>query len=100
MFALIVSVKVKPEMREAFLAAIEDDSICSVRDESACERFDVLQDRSDPDRYYFYEVYHDEAGFEAHKQTPHLARWSEAAKACLAESSAIRAETVFPRQYA
>jgi (4S)-4-hydroxy-5-phosphonooxypentane-2,3-dione isomerase len=99
-FALWVSVKVKPEMRERFLSAIEDDSICSVRDEPACVRFDVLQDRSDPDRYYFYEVYHDEAGFEAHKQTPHLARWSEAAKECLVESSAIRCETVFPRQYA
>ncbi|MCC6178291.1 MAG: antibiotic biosynthesis monooxygenase [Chloroflexi bacterium] len=100
MFALFVSVKIKPEMRERFLAVIEDDSICSVRDEPACVRFDVLQDREDPDRYYFYEVYHDEAGFEAHKQTPHLARWSEAAKECVAEQSAKRLNTVFPRQYA
>jgi len=71
-----------------------------VRDEPACLRFDVLQDKSDPDRYYFYEVYHDEAGFEAHKQTQHLARWQEAAKECLVEpSSSVRAETVFPRNY-
>ena len=68
--------------------------------EPGCVRFDVLQDRSDPDRYYFYEVYHDEAGFEAHRQTPHLARWQEAAKECLVEPSvAIRSNTVFPRTY-
>jgi (4S)-4-hydroxy-5-phosphonooxypentane-2,3-dione isomerase len=99
-FALWVTVKIKPEMRERFLSAIEDDSICSVRDEPACVRFDVLQDQSDRDRYYFYEVYHDEAGFEAHKQTPHLARWREAAAECVVEQSAVRCDTVFPRQYA
>ena len=100
MFALFVSVKIKPETRERFLAAIEDDSICSVRDEPACVRFDVLQDRQDENQYYFYEVYHDEAGFEAHTKTPHLARWREAAKECVVEQSAIRCNTVFPRQYA
>lgn len=101
MYALWVSVKVKPEKREQFLAAIEDDSICSVRDEPGCVRFDVLQDQADPDRYYFYEVYRDEAGFQAHLQTPHLARWRKAAEECLAEPSvAVRATTVFPRNYA
>ena len=101
MYAIWVTVKVKPEKREQFLSVIEDDSICSVRDEPGCVRFDVLQDRSDPDTYYFYEVYHDEAAFQAHTQTPHLARWREAAKECLVEpSSAIRTETVFPRNYA
>jgi autoinducer 2-degrading protein len=100
-YAIWVSVKVKPEKREQFLSAIEDDSICSVRDEPACVRFDVLQDRADPDRYYFYEVYHDEAGFQAHTETPHLARWREAAEECLVEPSvAIRTETIFPRNYA
>ena len=100
MFALIVSVRVKPEMRERFLEAIEDDSICSVRDEPGCVRFDVLQDQEDPDRYYFYEVYHDEAAFKAHTQTPHLARWRAASEVCLAErSSRVLATTVFPRDY-
>jgi len=100
MFALWVSVKIKSEKREQFLAAIEDDSICSVRDEPACVRFDVLQDRNDSDRYYFYEVYHDEAGFEAHKETPHLKRWRDAAAECVAEQNSIRCDTLFPRQYA
>jgi (4S)-4-hydroxy-5-phosphonooxypentane-2,3-dione isomerase len=44
MFALVVSLKVKPDMRDRFLAAAEDDSICSVRDEPGCLRFDVLHE--------------------------------------------------------
>ena len=101
MYAIFVSVKIKPDKVDQFLKVIEDDSICSVRDEPGCVRFDVLQDTSDPLQYYFYEVYVDEAGFEAHTKTPHLARWREAAKECLVEPSvAIRTETVFPREYA
>jgi autoinducer 2-degrading protein len=100
-FALWVSIKVKPDKREQFLAAIEDDSICSVRDEPGCLRFDVLQDRNDPDKYYFYEVYKDEAAFQAHTETPHLKRWRAAAEECLTEPSVgTRTNTVFPRDYA
>jgi (4S)-4-hydroxy-5-phosphonooxypentane-2,3-dione isomerase len=98
-FALWVSVKVKPEMREKFLEVIEDDSICSVRDEPGCVRFDVLQDQNDPDRYYFYEVYEDQAAFEAHTRTPHLARWRAAADVLAEPTVATRTTTVFPRQY-
>jgi autoinducer 2-degrading protein len=100
-YAIWVSVKVKPEKRDQFLSVIEDDSICSVRDEPGCVRFDVLQDRSDPDRYYFYEVYRDEAAFQAHAETPHLARWRAASQEVLAEpATRIACETVFPRNYA
>ena len=41
-------------------------------------RFDVLQQADDPDRFVLYEVYRDEAGAKAHKETPHYARWAEA----------------------
>jgi len=100
-YAIWVSLKIKPERREQFLTVIEDDSICSVRDEPGCVRFDVLQDADDPDHYYFYEVYHDEAAFQAHTQTPHLARWRAAAAECVAEQlPTTRTTTVFPRDYA
>src|SRR5262249_60721393 len=65
LFALVVSLKVKPDKRDQFLAAAEDDSTCSVRDEPGCLRFDVLQDQSDANHFYFYEVYLDEAAFGA-----------------------------------
>jgi autoinducer 2-degrading protein len=100
MYAVVVTLKVKPEMREKFLAAAEDDSICSVRDEPGCLRFDVIQDNADPNQYFFYEVYRDEAAFEAHLKTPHYPRWRAASAECLAEPSrGHRCQTVFPRDY-
>jgi autoinducer 2-degrading protein len=100
MFALVVSLKVKPDLRDTFLAAAEDDSICSVRDEPGCLRFDVLQDNTDPNHFYYYEVYQDEAAFQAHGQAPHYARWRAAAAEVLAEpTDATRCTTLFPRDY-
>jgi (4S)-4-hydroxy-5-phosphonooxypentane-2,3-dione isomerase len=100
MFALVVSLRVKPEKRDQFLAAAEDDSICSVRDEPGCVRFDVLQDNADQNHFYFYEVYRDEAAFQAHGQAPHFANWRKAAEEVLAEpTNATRCATLFPREY-
>jgi autoinducer 2-degrading protein len=83
MQAIFVTVKIKPEQRQRFLEVIEDDATCSVRDEPGCLRFEVLQDASDPDTYYFFEVYRDEAAIQAHRDTPHFARWNQASQELL-----------------
>jgi len=79
MFALVVSLQVKPDKRDQFLAAAQDDSTSSVRDEPGCLRFDVLQDNANPNHYFFYEVYQDEDAVTAHATFPHYARWRAAA---------------------
>src|SRR5687768_11590205 len=99
MHALVVSLYVKPGMRDRFLAAAEDDSICSVRDEPGCVRFDVLEDIADPNHFFFYEVYQDEAAITAHRQMPHYPRWREAAEVVLERSSVTTAAMLFPRDY-
>src|SRR4051812_45681868 len=100
MMALFVSLKVKPELRDRFLAAAEDDSTCSVRDEPGCLRFDVLQDADDNNHFFFYEVYQDEAAFQAHSQAPHYARWRAAAAEVLAEPAArTNGSVLFPSSY-
>ena len=99
MLALFVTVKVKPEERQRFLSVIEDDATCSVRDEPGCLRFEVLQDQRDADTYYFFEVYRDQAALEAHRQTPHFARWSQASEQVLAEpAQRILTNKIFPRE--
>ena len=98
MFVLIVSVKVKSDMRDVFLKEIEDNSIATVRDEPGCLRFDVVQNQDDPDRYYLYEVYVDEDAYAAHTRTPHLARWRQAAAECLAERKLTNCTMIFSRQ--
>jgi quinol monooxygenase YgiN len=99
--ALFVSLKVKPDQRERFLAVAEDDSICSVRDErGGCLRFDVYQDREDSDRFYFHEVYRDQAALDAHRTMPHFQRWSEASAQVLAEpASRSLTNVLFPKDY-
>ena len=100
MFALVVSLHVKPDKRDQFLKAAEDDSTCSVRDEPGCLRFDVLEDTADPNHFFFYEVYRDEDAFKAHGQATHFARWRAAAEEVLAQpTSATRCNTRFPSDY-
>ena len=99
MFALVVSLKVKPALRDTFLAAAEDDSICSVRDEPGCLRFDVLQDQADENHFYFYEVYRDDAAVQAHSQTPHYARWTAARSEVVESADRTATTTLFPRDY-
>lgn len=52
--------------------AMQVNAAASVRDEPGCLTFDVMRDRSDVDLVWLYEVYVDEAAFEAHTQTAHF----------------------------
>ena len=61
MIVLHVSVQVKPEHVKEFLEVVRYDAEHSEKDEPGCLRFDLIQDRDDPNRFYFYEVYRDEA---------------------------------------
>ena len=54
MIAKWVKVRVKPDMRQKFLDAIEVDALGSEQDEPGCVRFNVLQDDGDENVYYFY----------------------------------------------
>lgn len=54
-FAVIVSVKIKPERIDEFLTVMHADAKGS-RDEPGCLRFDLLKDEKDPTKFYFYEV--------------------------------------------
>jgi len=99
MYALIVTLQVKPDKRAQFLAAAEDDSTCSVRDEPGCVRFDVLHDNEDENRYYFYEVYRDEDAFKAHGTMPHFTRWRAASQECVESISRGVATVLFPADY-
>src|SRR5215510_9599525 len=81
MLAIWVKVRIKPDQRQRFLKAIEEDALGSERDEPGCLRFNVLQDAQDQNVYYFYEIYKDQAALEAHRAAPHYAIWRAAADA-------------------
>ncbi len=96
MLAIWVKVRIKPDMREKFLKAIEHDALGSERDEPGCVRFNVLQDEKDQNVYYFYEVYKDQAALEAHRQAPHYAVWRAAADTLDGPTEPTRCTPVFP----
>ena len=54
MYALFVSLQVRPEKRDLFLAAITENAEASVRNEPGCLRFDVMEDDKHPNFFYFY----------------------------------------------
>lgn len=72
MYGLLLKTRLKPGSFDAFMDAMGVNAVASVRDEPGCLTFDVLRDRSDADLLWLYEVYADEAAFEAHMRTPHF----------------------------
>ncbi len=87
MLVLHVSVQVKPEHVSEFLEVVRHDAEHSERDEPGCLRFDVIQDREDPNRFYFYEIYRNDEALEAHRQTPHFKLYAEKVQPWLAAPS-------------
>ena len=72
-FVIIAEFEVKPDRLEQFLELARTDASHSVDREPGCRQFDVTLDREQPNRVVLYEVYDDEAAFDAHLKTPHLA---------------------------
>ncbi len=96
MQVLCVHVHVKPEHREEFIRETLENAQHTVQ-EPGNLRFDVIQRIDDPNRFMLYEVYRDEAGVEAHKQTSHYARWRDAVGAWMAEPrQGIKHAPLFP----
>ena len=96
MVAMWVKVRIKPDQRKKFLDAIEVDALGSERDEPGCLRFNVLQDEKDPNVYYLFEVYKDQAALEAHRTMPHYATWRAAADTLDGPTEPTRCAAVFP----
>ncbi|MHC4884586.1 MAG: antibiotic biosynthesis monooxygenase [Planctomycetota bacterium] len=83
MYVVSVAVEIKAEYREAFLNATLDNAH-HTRLEPGNLRFDVLASQENPSQFMLYEVYRDESGMAAHKETEHYARWRETVEVMMA----------------
>lgn len=100
MYALFVRIHVVPGQADRFIALSEGNHR-GARTEPGNLRFDVLRDASDPDRFYLYEVYRDQAAFAVHQQTPHYLAWKEAVAPLMAEPrQAERMQSIMPEPWA
>jgi autoinducer 2-degrading protein len=98
MFIACVHVHVKADHREAFIAACLDNARNTIQ-EPGNLRFDVLGQADDPNRFLLYEVYRDQAGAKAHKDTAHYKRWAETVKDWMAEQRySVKYSPLFPEK--
>ena len=83
-----MGIKIKPEKRAEFLEIIKHDAEHSVADEPGCVRFEVLEDASVANPFYFFKVYQDQAALEYQSTTPHFKIWADKSPELLAEPAA------------
>ena len=97
MRVLLVEVQIKPDKREEFLAAITENAEHCEKNEPGCLRFDVLQDANDPDKYWYYEVYKDEASVQAHRESEHFQHYRVLQASLIEKLTGHPTNSVHPR---
>ena len=96
MLIVHVFVHVKPDYVEAFKAASVENAQHSVQ-EPGIARFDVIQQRDDPERFVLVEVYRTPDDPARHKETAHYQKWRDTVAEMMAEPrSSIKYANVFP----
>jgi (4S)-4-hydroxy-5-phosphonooxypentane-2,3-dione isomerase len=75
--SLVISIRVRPGCRGAFLSGISRNAASALREEPGCLRFDVVGVPGDHDAFWVYEVFADEAALAGHRLTPHFLAWQK-----------------------
>jgi quinol monooxygenase YgiN len=77
MYVVAVFFESRKEHTAAFRAALLAQARNSLESEPGCRQFDVAQDPLDPNTFFLYEVYDDEAAFKLHCETPHFKAFND-----------------------
>ena len=100
MLIVQVDVHVIPDQVDAFLVATRTNATASL-DEPGVVRFDVIQDLADAAHVVLVEVYVDDAGAAAHKDTDHYASWRDTVAPMMAvPRSSVKYHEVYPVEQA
>jgi autoinducer 2-degrading protein len=70
-----VDLDIVPAERDNYLAAIKENSMAAIQ-EPGCKQFDILVLASDPNHMFLYEVYENEAAFQAHRASEHFKKYA------------------------
>ena len=74
-YVVTVTFRARPEHRDAFRAAMVENATASRTREPGCRQFDVCEKDGE---IFLYEVYDDEAAFQAHLAADHFKRFNTA----------------------
>ncbi len=94
LFVVVVDFQLKPGMGKQFRALIDVNADASVRDEPGCLQFDVLEPEGEEGRVLLYEIYADQAAFDAHLKTEHFHVFNSASESLYLRKSVIRCDLV------
>ena len=87
MYVIIVDFTIRREHLAAFHAAMVENARLSRETEPGCRQFDVCIDPKDATRYFLYELYDDEAAFQAHLKTAHFLEFDRSSAPWVAAKS-------------
>jgi (4S)-4-hydroxy-5-phosphonooxypentane-2,3-dione isomerase len=93
-FAIIVDFRLKPGMLPAFRQLVDANARVSATAEAGCRRFDVVEPRDEADRVLLYEIYDDDAAFDAHMRSSHYAQFDRESAPLIVGKSVIRCDLV------
>lgn len=93
-FVIMVDFRIKPGAEHVFAPLIAENARLSVRDEPGCRRFDVVVPQGDAGRVLLYEIYDDEAAFDAHCRTPHFISFDRDSAPLVESKAVIRGDLV------
>ncbi len=71
MIAVIVDFEAHPGKGAEVREILQTQAGNSLEKEPGCRYFDLCEDPENPDKFFLYELYEDEAAVEAHGQTEH-----------------------------
>ena len=74
-FVRVADIEVDPAQREAFISAVKEEMEESVRMEPGVLALYAVAEKDSPSRLRFFEVYADEAAYDAHVQSPHFQKY-------------------------
>jgi autoinducer 2-degrading protein len=75
MFVVVVFLEARSSRLEALRQALLQHASNSLEREDGCQRYDVCLDPVEAPAFLLYEVYSDEAAYQAHRELPHYAEF-------------------------
>jgi quinol monooxygenase YgiN len=74
-FVRVADIEVDPAQRDAFISAVKEEMDQSIRVEPGVLALYAVAEKDSPSRLRFFEVYADEAAYDAHVQSPHFRKY-------------------------
>ena len=96
MYVIVAEFTVVAERAGDFLDAIKINAGHSVAREPGCRQFDVCVGTERGELIYLYEVYDDEAAFQAHIKTEHFHVFNEAVGDWVVHKTVTAYNRIFP----